>query len=524
MSQSLAPGSAARRSVIVASRPVPDIGRRLWDTDEPGPATTYAELCTSTPDAARELAAQAAEQPTAPSWGESSGADELPTVPAALNAVLGKALELSFFPGGCSWLSPELLNQVKESGAYPPSWRSPTGSLALRSLCAMDPSDSELLWWSCVEGLPDPVVAGRLGLSLADVSSDIVRVRADFREQSWLIHRLQLEDPTCLSYAGLLDATARQSVRSTPPDLLEHLGGCSVCAGAFECLSVANVRLPGVIADAALFWNGSAYAARRRGQLSRGSAGATQPPSGSPSHVRRGRGIPLGRHPALKVTAAGVGLVLLLGGVLSLSTDDAPSPQDDQRSLSTVQPGAVESGSVSGGTEAASRQPGKAERSAPVSEKKVSASPSPGSSGEASAGPSDEASAGPSDEASAGPPPAEEGGKPEPPPPPSCSATLDVRKQWNEGIETDLDITPRTAPGEDWRVTFRVPDGTRVEVWNGHVTTEGSIVTVKAASYNAKVPDGGTLTIGVVVAFDRDPYTPAAWISDVRLNSGSCPL
>ncbi|MFE8978752.1 cellulose binding domain-containing protein [Streptomyces cyaneofuscatus] len=516
MSQSLAPGSAARRSVIVASHPIPDIGRRLWDTDEPGPLTTYAELCTSTPDAARELAAQAAEQPAAPSWGEPSGADELPTVPAALNAVLGKILELALSPAGCSQLSSELLDQVKESGAYPPSWQSPTRALALHSLCAMDPADSELLWWSCVEGLPDPVVAGRLGLSQADVSSDLVRVRADFREQSWLIHRLQLEDPTCLSYAGLLDATARQSVRSTPPDLLEHMGGCSVCAGAFECLSVTNVHLPDVIADAALFWNGPAYVARRREQSSRRSATATQPPPGSRRHVRRGRRIPLGRHPALKAAAAGVGLVLL-GGALILSEDDAPPPQDDQLALSTVQPGAVESGSVPGGTEAASWQPGKAERSAPVSEE-VSASPSP--SPRSSGAPSAE----PSDEASAVPPPAEKGGKPEPPPPPPCSAALDVRDRWNEGIEADLGITPRTAPGEDWRVTFRVPDGVRVEVWNGNVTKEGSIVTVTAASYNAKVPDGGTLSIGVVVAFDRDPYTPAAWISDVRLNGGSCPL
>ncbi|MFD7860011.1 cellulose binding domain-containing protein [Streptomyces microflavus] len=522
MSQSLAPGSAARRSVIVASHPIPDIGRRLWD-DEPSPVGTYAGLCTCTPDAARELASQAQERPPAAPWGESSRADELPTVPAALNSVLGTAMELASFPDGVSLLSPELLNWVKESGGQPLPWQSPTESLALRSLRAMDPLDSELLWWSCVEGLSDAVIAGRLGVAPADMSSDVVRVRADFREQGWLLHHLQLESPVCLSYAGLLDATARQSSQATPSDLLDHLGRCSVCAGAFECLSVSNALLPDVIADAALRWSGSAYVARRRGQLSRRSASAGQRPSGSRRRPTRGCGIRIGRRPALKAATAGVGIVLL-GGALSL-LGSGTAPEDERRDTSTVQPesgaGITSGESVPGGRRVVAQQPVEPERSAPASAEKDSAPPSAGGSREPSGWPGAE----PSGNASASPSPDEESRKQEPSPPPACSAALDVRNRWNKGIEAELGIVPRTSLGAGWKVTFRVPAGARIEVWNGAVTKEGGLVTVTAATYNTMVPENGTLTIGMVVAFDHDDaYIPDAWISDVKVNGGSCSL
>ncbi|MFJ7062897.1 cellulose binding domain-containing protein [Streptomyces microflavus] len=508
MSKSLAPGSTARSSVIASSRLIPDVGRRLWD-DDPGPIGAYARLCARTPDAARELTLQSQERLPAPPWGGPSLADGLPTVPAALNVVLDTAMELSASPQGRSRLSPELLNWLPESGAHSHSWQSPSGALASRSLRAMDPSDSELLWWSCVEGLSDGVVAGQLGLSQADAASEVVRVTADFREQSWLIHRLELQSPVCRSYAGLLDATARQSAQAAPRDLLEHLGRCSVCVEAFGCLSEANVLLPAVIADAVLFWGGSAYISRRHEQVSRRSVSVSQRPPRSHKSLARGSGIRLGGRPALKAVAAGVGLVLL-GGALSLLGDD-PASQDDSPGLSTAQ-----SGSLPGPDRDESERDGRVGASQRPSEPSASASTKRGS-------PPSDTSREPSGDASAHRSPQKEEPR-KSASPPACSAVFQVRNQWNEGVEASLGITSRTALSEGWKVTFRMPDKAGVNVWNGEATQAGNLVTVTASSYNMTVPDG-KLTVGMVLAFDyADAYVPGTWLSDVQVNGSSCPL
>ncbi|MFJ4964735.1 cellulose binding domain-containing protein [Streptomyces sp. NPDC088729] len=523
MSKSLVPPPATSRSLDASAPATPFIGRRLWD-DESDPVDTYARLCTRTSTAAEALAARAGERTRASRQLEPSWAEELPTVPAALNTVLIVAMEMSSSPEEARVLAPDLLNRLTEHAADPGAepwdpWASAETSLALRALCAMDPDDSELLWWSCVEGLPDTVVAERLDRPRAETAADLVRVTESFRERSSLIHRAQVQDPVCRSYASLLDAAARGSAPTTPPDLLEHLNGCLVCGTAFECLSRADDVLPGLVAEATLKWSGPAYVARRRRQLSQQPNGAEVRPSRSvrPAGRRvlpggtegRTTGSSAGRSRLMKAAGIGTGLVLLGGGMLVLH--DA-SQQDARPASSLLRPGVQRELPGSGAPDDApevSRKPGGPDRSA-------TADPS----ASAPAEDRETVSPSPSDRT-----PEEDEDKPSRPPSQACSADVRIRNQWNEGIEADLNITSDTALEAGWQLTFRVPDKARVQVWNGTATTTGDLVTVTAADYNRTVPSRGTLSVGVVVDFAYDDaYAPAAWVSDARVDGRTCPL
>ncbi|MFF8018695.1 cellulose binding domain-containing protein [Streptomyces sp. NPDC007929] len=483
----------------------PAADRRLWD-DEPGPVGIYAQLCTGTAEAARALAALADDEPGTAQRGERSWAEGLPTVPVALNAVLDAARELAASPGGAGLLSPALVRWLEENTPGGPARTAARRSLALRALRRLEPPDAELFWWSCVERLPDQVVARRLRRPQDEVSGDVARVKAEFRERSWQLHRTHVQDPVCRSYAGLLDATARQSAAATPEDLLEHLRQCAVCTEAFDCLSVTNSLLSTLIAEAALGWNGSGYVARRRRHLSEFPGGAVRRPPGSTPAGRRRR--PHDKRRAAKT--AGIAMSVLLLGCALLTLIDGD--QGDQPPLFPDRPGL---GITSGPSDP---EPGPGPGAGKVR-------PSPSVTGSAQA-PGRDSPAPSASEASPSPsPPADEQPLRErasQSPEPTCTAVLDVRNSWKEGVEGNLRITSQEALDGGWTVTFRVPEGTRTEVWNGEATKEGTLVTVTASAHNQSVPAGATLTIGVVVAFDNGGYPPAAWLSQVHVDGRTC--
>ncbi|MFC8093578.1 cellulose binding domain-containing protein [Streptomyces sp. NPDC057301] len=496
MSKPLARRPSARRSVIDTTVPAPDIGRRLWE-DEPGPVLVYAQLCTRDAAAAERLAEQAEERlASAPYAGNT---EELPTVPVVLNAVLDTAVEWARSPAGRPVLAPALVEWAETGKARRQGGGdAPELPLAVRALRAMDAPDSELFWWARVEGLSDEVVARRLDRPVPGAAEDILRVTAEFRERARLAHTLQVQDPVCRSYAGLLEATARQGSGPTPPDLLGHLDQCRGCEDAFQCLSVQSPLLPQIVAGAALRWNGTVYVARRRRQLAQEPVGLIGRPAGPGSFPARSAGVLRTR----RVWAAGVALVLLALTPLFLRDEPAsqngpPAPADPGEILPPVF--ATPSGSPQPG---GSRAPGDEDTPGP------SRTPVPP---ESSA--EDEPSPDPGVSKS-GPPPADEQSRA-----PACRAAFTLQDTWPDGVRGDLVVTTGPALGKGWKVTFRVPDDVSVETWYGQSTQAGDVVTVTAPSYERTQPAGATFTIGVVL---RGQAYGAAWVSDVRVNGRVC--
>ncbi|MFF4983985.1 cellulose binding domain-containing protein [Streptomyces sp. NPDC001046] len=495
MSKSLVGRPSPRRSVIDTTLPPPDIGRRLWE-DEPGPVLVYAQLCTRGDDAAGQLAEQAEERlGRAPYAGDTEG---LPTVPVVLNAVLDTAVEWARSPDGLSVLAPGLVEWADTAEARRQSGgHAPEQPLAVRALRAMDAPDSELFWWARVEGLPDEVVARRLDRPPPEAAEDILRVTAEFRERVRLTHTLQVQDPVCRSYAGLLEATARQGSGPTPPDLLGHLAQCPGCDEAFQCLSVQSPLLPQIVAGAALRWNGTVYVARRRRQLAQEPVGLTGRPPASGAFPARSAGI-LRRRRAWVVGAA---LVLLALTPLFLRDEPAsrngPPPAEPGEILPPVV--ALPSGSPRPGGSIApddENTPGPSRTPKP---------PEPSAGDDPSPGPSASRS---------GPPPGGEASQD-----PACRAVFSPQDTWPDGVRGDLVVTTGPALGEGWEVTFRVPDGVSVETWYGQSTQTGEVVTVTAPTYDRTQPAGASFTIGVVL---RGQAHGVSWVSGVRVDGHAC--
>ncbi|WP_344057100.1 cellulose binding domain-containing protein, partial [Sphaerisporangium rubeum] len=77
-------------------------------------------------------------------------------------------------------------------------------------------------------------------------------------------------------------------------------------------------------------------------------------------------------------------------------------------------------------------------------------------------------------------------------------ATYTVTNSWSGGFQANVTIRntgPATAPG--WTVRWTWPTGQTVsQAWNATVTTTGTSVTAKNASYNATLTAGATTTFG----------------------------
>ncbi|MFB6981358.1 cellulose binding domain-containing protein [Streptomyces scopuliridis] len=479
-----------------------DLGLRLWE-DELGPVMAYARMCTRGRGAAAELAAQAVEcgratpPPQSVSW-----ADELPSVPRALRWVLDTAVVWSTTEARRGHLAPALLRWLEDSGAQEGRQRLAfdENSLALRGLRQLAPADGELFWWSRVEAVPVPELARRLGRSPQDMSAEVDRVVAEFRERCWSTHRLELADVTCRSYAGMLDAMARESAPSPPSDLPEHLGSCARCAEALMCLSVKNASLPMALAEAALRWRGPAYVARRRKHLAvvpaaeAAVADRARPPRSSGAG---GRGVRT-RHRRSGPVGILSGVVLILVAAYALRDDPAaevgppssaaPPPQEDPAPLPTA--GVPEDKHSTSPSASVSQRPSR----------------SPGSTGSPSSA-GHEKKRPPVSKSRA----SDDGA--------GCTMRFAARNSWPDGVQADLLFQPGRAVPEGWEASFDLAPGARVDrLWHGSYTTEGRRVSVKAVDYNRTFSEGATVTVGMVLS----GYPKGAWISDVRMNGQTC--
>ncbi|MFZ4276797.1 cellulose binding domain-containing protein [Streptomyces arboris] len=507
MSQTATRRRQTRRAVIGAT-PAPEIGRGLWDS-EFGPMETYARLCTRDTAAAERLVLQAEEHSRTAAQQGVCAAEGLPTAVVALNSVLDTAVTWATLPADRAWLSDQLLEWLEGAAGADTVQEGTEEPLAVSGLRGLAAFDAELFWWSCVEGLPDVWLARRLGRSVAQVRDDVLRVTAEFRKRSSLAHSFRTQDSVCQSYAGLLDATARQCVASLPVDLQRHLQECPTCTEDFECLSADGTELPAAVAEAVLRWNGSAYVASRRKEPSDAGVYTVKQPARSRRSPRRRSSTHLGKClPLLWVAGAVCGMALVASS-LQLVKDSTfpryvppprtmPEPQPDRSPEPPPTPKA--SAPSHAGTDS-SRKPDYDR----VAKKDSRSKP-----------PSAERS--PDRQAAGGPAPVSN----EPPPQsPACTAVFDVTTSWDGGVEGQLVLTPQWAL-QDWSVTFLLPEGeTETYTYNGTHTKKGSHVTVKAANYNRTSAAGAALSIGLVLRGDADNGT---WVSDVRVDDRPCAL
>ncbi|WP_428933762.1 hypothetical protein [Streptomyces sp. ACT015] len=487
-----------RHSVIEGGPRAPAIGLRLWE-DRRGPVLAYARLCTVDRAAAHELADQVVRYGGCAAPRDRSWLEGLPTVPAAVQTVLDTAAGWAATPAGRQLLAPDLLTWLGTAGADR-GGREGTPPLAVRGLRAMGADDAELLWWSCVEGVSVEELARRLGRPCPDILTDVDRVREEFRERCRLAHGLHLDDPVCRSYAGLLDATARESAPSTPVGLLQHLDTCARCRTAFTCLSLDGALLAPVIAAGTLRWKGRVYVARRRRTLAAAPAVPAPPPPPVPPGPRPPE-VPgeRGDRPLL-VAGAALALVLVVTAVC-VRCD-----------------GSARDGGATTRVGAGAEFPGTGGLSAPPSEDpRDPAGPGDGPGRERGRG------SGVRPAGSNSPVPTGRAPTRHTPPPPAadCRARLTVRDAWADPVEGRLVVRAGRALRQGWSLTFVLAPGVEIHgVGNARAVRDGRLVRVTAGPSDTTVPADGALEIGLALGSAPD----GVWLSGLRVDGGPCAL
>jgi len=90
----------------------------------------------------------------------------------------------------------------------------------------------------------------------------------------------------------------------------------------------------------------------------------------------------------------------------------------------------------------------------------------------------------------------------------ACQASYRMVNSWQGGFQGEVSVTAGGAAINGWTVRWTLASGQAVtQVWNGALTTSGSTVTVRNASYNGSVPATGSTTFGFLA--NGTPSTPA---------------
>ncbi|MDG4757569.1 cellulose binding domain-containing protein [Micromonospora sp. WMMD710] len=104
------------------------------------------------------------------------------------------------------------------------------------------------------------------------------------------------------------------------------------------------------------------------------------------------------------------------------------------------------------------------------------------------------------------------------PPPPSC-AVRSVVRQWSDGFVAHLAVTNTGSTAVDgWTMTWRFWAAQQLHgLWGAEVVDRlnNSFLRVRNASYNAVIPPGGTVSLGIVATGTQLP-------EEVTLNGGLC--
>lgn len=474
-----------------------------WDA-----VLSYAELCTTGPSAAAQLAHEAfargvreiraAETGTA----RSRRSARLPRLALLLTAVRTTAADWAdtaqgdrLDPGLRQWLASE--QAARYTG--PPLTR----PLALRGLRDLPQADAELLWLADVEALPLPVAARRLGLDPDIAAAELDRVRDQFRNRC---HRAQLDTPTdaeCRSYARLLDAVTRSPAADTPDDLTRHLASCPRCAEAAACLSTTPAGPAGALAEGVLGWGGPAYLERRRraadARLDAPHTSGADHDETSSDRRLLARGGLLGA--ALLVSALALAVTLMpFGG--DPAGERLAQSRSGEHPVSgpgvSLPPGTPEASST---TAATNPRPSAPRTGTPAPSRSVTASPEdhdpepePQGTSSATSAPGATGDAGPA----------------------ACRAEYDLVHQWPDGFQAEVTVVTRV-PVDSWRVDFTFRDGQRIrQMWDAGVVQRDGHVTATAPHYNSSVPAGGKIAFGFIGAWNGSNNPPAGFALNGR--------
>ncbi len=88
-----------------------------------------------------------------------------------------------------------------------------------------------------------------------------------------------------------------------------------------------------------------------------------------------------------------------------------------------------------------------------------------------------------------------------------CSATYRTVNSWQGGFQGEVTVAAGGSAINSWTVQWSAGNGqTITQVWNGTLSTSGSTVTVRNASYNGAVPASGSVTFGFLA--NGTPSTP----------------
>lgn len=86
-----------------------------------------------------------------------------------------------------------------------------------------------------------------------------------------------------------------------------------------------------------------------------------------------------------------------------------------------------------------------------------------------------------------------------PPPPGACSATYRTIGSWSGGFQGEVTVKAGAAAINGWTVTWTLASGQSLgQVWNGTLSTSGSVATVKNVSYNGALGAGASTTFGFI--------------------------
>ncbi|WIM94508.1 cellulose binding domain-containing protein [Actinoplanes oblitus] len=89
-----------------------------------------------------------------------------------------------------------------------------------------------------------------------------------------------------------------------------------------------------------------------------------------------------------------------------------------------------------------------------------------------------------------------------------CTASYRTAGWWPGGFQGEVTVTAAGAAISGWAVSWTPGSGQAItQVWNGTLTTSGSAVTVRNASYSGSVPAGGSVTFGFLAT--GTPSVPA---------------
>ncbi|MEE6261725.1 poly(ethylene terephthalate) hydrolase family protein [Plantactinospora sonchi] len=83
------------------------------------------------------------------------------------------------------------------------------------------------------------------------------------------------------------------------------------------------------------------------------------------------------------------------------------------------------------------------------------------------------------------------------PPVAGCSANYRTTNSWPGGYQGEITVTTGNSAINGWTVRWTLSSGQTVsQVWNGTLSTSGSTVSVRNASYNGSLPPAGFTTFG----------------------------